>query len=108
LVDESESAFGRQLWCFEAIGMDAAGRRHILYGVMEFSVQYGLLESLHTGMFDDMHDRETFVRRETQPDQSMAYSYTSTKFWIYAAWCSISILTAIWLAALVNHLYAAR
>jgi hypothetical protein len=22
LVDESESAFGRQLWCFEAIGMD--------------------------------------------------------------------------------------
>jgi hypothetical protein len=88
--------------------VDVAGRRHILYGVLEFSIQYGLLEASQTGMFDDIHDREIFIRRETQPAQSMAYSYTSTKFWIYAAWCSISILTAIWLAALVNHLYAAR
>ena len=107
LVDESESEFGRQLWCFEAIGMDAAGRRHVLYGVLEFSIQYGLLEASQTGMFDNLHDRETFIRRVTQPIQSMAYSYKSTKFWIYAAWCSISILTAIWLAALVNHLYTA-
>ncbi len=104
LVEESESIFGRQIWCFEAIGIDPFGRRHVLYGVLEFSIQYGLLEPSQTAMFEDIREREIFIRQETQPVSTLPYSYPSTKFWIFSAWCSISILTAIWVAALVSSL----
>ena len=31
LVEETEAHFGRQLWFFEAIGVDTFGRRHVLH-----------------------------------------------------------------------------
>jgi hypothetical protein len=104
LEDETEYLFGRQLWCFEAIGIDPAGRRHVLYGVLEFSIQYGLLEASQTAMFDDAEHRECFLIRETRPAKKIAYSYPSTRFWVYSAWCSITILASIWAATLVNYL----
>lgn len=104
LVDESDSLFGRQIWCFEAIGIDQAGRRHVLYGVLEFSIQYGLLEASQTAMFEDSDHREKFLHNETKPTSKLIYNYPSTRFWVYSAWCSISILSVIWITLLIKYM----
>jgi hypothetical protein len=108
LEDESEIQFGRQLWCFEAIGIDPAGRRHVLYGLLDFSVQYGLLEASQTAMFDDVDHRENFLQREARPPRKVAPAYLSTRFWVYSAWCSVTILASIWAATLINFLYSSK
>lgn len=104
LVDESDCLFGKQIWCFEAIGIDQGGRRHVLYGVLEFSIQYGLLEASQTAMFEDSDHREKFLHKETKPTTKLVYNYPSTRFWVYSAWCSISILSVIWIGLLVNYM----
>ena len=96
--------FGKQLWCFEAIGIDPVGRRHILYGVLEFAIQYGLLEASQTAMFEDSEHREKFLQSETRESTKLVYQYPSTNFWVYSAWCSIAVLSAIWLGLLFNFL----
>jgi hypothetical protein len=105
LVDETVRIYGKQFWCFEAIGIDPVGRRHVLYGVLEFSIQYGLLEAAQTAMFEDSDHREKFLQQETRPAGKLVYHYPSTRFWVYSAWCSISVLTAVWATLLVNYLY---
>ncbi len=104
LVEESESLFGKQLWCFEAIGIDPVGRRHILYGVLEFSIQYGLLEASQTAMFEDSDHRESFLRIEMTESTELVYHYPYTRFWVYSAWTSIAVLSAIWIFLLLSYL----
>jgi hypothetical protein len=104
LVEETETSFGLQLWFFEAIGIDLAGRRHVLYGMIEFSIQYGLLEPAQTAMFEDAEHRDDFLLREINGVTQYAYTYPSTKFWVYAAWASVAVLGSVWVAALVNFL----
>lgn len=104
LVEETEAHFGRQLWFFEAIGVDTFGRRHVLHGMLEFSIQYGLLETSQTAMFEENEARSNFLARELSGSKKFVYSYPSTKFWVYAAWTSIAVLGAIWVSALVNYL----
>ena len=99
---ESDCLFGNQLWCFEAIGIDPAGRRHILYGVMEFSIQFGLLEASQTAMFEDSSHREKFLNNEMKPMSKLVYQYPSTRIWIFVAWCSIAVLSVIWITTWVN------
>jgi len=48
--------------------------------------------------------REGFLHRETKPAKKFVYSYPSTRFWVYSAWCSITILASIWITTLVNYL----
>ncbi len=104
LEEEVESQFGKQLWCFEAIGIDPAGRRHILHGVLEFSIQYGLLEASQTAMFEDSEHRDKFLRDQTKPASKMVYEYPSTRFWVYAAWSGVAVLSLIWVTLLVKFL----
>jgi hypothetical protein len=105
LVEETDTAFGSQIWCFEAIGIDRSGRRQILHGVLEFSIQYGLMEPSQTGMFDDMKDRENFLKQEKTSRSEYAYSYVSTRFWVASAWLGVACFSLIWILALVNSLY---
>jgi hypothetical protein len=108
LVDETDNAYGKQIWCFEAIGIDPIGRRHVLYGVLEFSIQYGLLEASQTAMFEDVDHRESFLLSETQPLRKLPYHSPSLRFWVCSAWCCIGILGVVWAAALVNYLYTLK
>ena len=67
---ESELRFGNQLWYFEGVGVDDAARRQGVYGVVEYSVQFGLHELVEDGVFDSEYQRERFrhlYQRETQP-----------------------------------------
>jgi len=104
LVDETEGIYGKQLWCFEAIGIDPTGRRHVLHGVLEFAIQYGLLEPSQSAMFDDVDHRESFLSKDTRPDQQNVGQFGSTQFWVYSAWCGIAVLSLLWIVALVNFL----
>ena len=104
LEDELESRFGKQLWCFEAIGIDQVGRRHVLHGVLDFSIQFGLLEASQTAMFEDSENRDKFIQSESKPAMKMVYHYPSTRFWIYSAWTGVAVLSLIWLSLLVNFL----
>jgi hypothetical protein len=57
---ESETSFGSQLWYFEGLGVDERDQRHSVYGVVEYSLQYGLCELVEDGVFDSQHQRERF------------------------------------------------
>ncbi|MEM6690858.1 MAG: hypothetical protein AAF664_15600 [Planctomycetota bacterium] len=70
LVDElteTDAEFGSQLWYFEGKGFDEDGTGHNLFGVLEYSIQFGLLELIEDGVFDSAAQRERFLhlyRRE--------------------------------------------
>ena len=57
---ETEYNFGNQLWFFEGLGVDDKGRRHSVYGVVEYSLQYGLHELVEDGVFDSEYQRERY------------------------------------------------
>lgn len=67
---ESEQSFGNQLWYFEGLGVDERDHRHSVFGVVEYSLQYGLHELVEDGVFDSEHQRERFrhlYEREVHP-----------------------------------------
>lgn len=57
---ESETAFGNQLWYFEGLGVDEHDRRHSVFGVVEYSIQFGLHELVEDRVFDSEYQRERF------------------------------------------------
>ncbi len=67
---ESEHIFGNQLWYFEGVGMDDDQKPHSIYGVVEYSLQFGLHELVDDGVFDSELQRERFrhlYEREVHP-----------------------------------------
>jgi hypothetical protein len=62
-VLESETCYGRQLWLFEAQAIDAYQERASawVYGAVEYSVQYGYLETVDQGIFDNDTQRTRFI-----------------------------------------------
>ena len=57
---ETEQGFGNQLWYFEGLGVDENEQRHSVFGVVEYSLQFGLHELVEDGVFDSEHQRERF------------------------------------------------
>ncbi|MCA9137802.1 MAG: hypothetical protein KDB00_13615 [Planctomycetales bacterium] len=70
--EETETEFGNQLWYFEGVGVDELDRRHGVFGVVEYSTQYGLNKLVEDGVFTTENQREKFrslYEREVQrPD----------------------------------------
>ena len=67
---ESEHAFGCQLWFFEGIGVDDHESRQLVYGVLEYSVQFGLHELVEDAVFESEGERDRFqslYRQQSQP-----------------------------------------
>ncbi len=65
---ETDRAYGSQLWYFEGIGVDQQDQRRPVFGVIEYSIQFGLHELLKEGVFDAEQHRERFrqlYERET-------------------------------------------
>ncbi|OYP36031.1 hypothetical protein CGZ80_09775 [Rhodopirellula sp. MGV] len=69
---ETETEFGNQLWYFEGVGVDELDRRHAVFGVVEYSTQYGLNELVEDGVFPNENQRDRYrsvYEREAQrPD----------------------------------------
>ncbi len=104
--EESELNFGHQIWFFEANGVDPVGRRHRLYGTLEFSVQYGLLEPVRAALRDDPQQRQRFLHSITEPPPTDVWASPSTKVWVRLTVASVVILISLWLlwlgASLMN------
>ena len=65
--EESETRFGRQLWYFEGRGVNERDQTHPIFGVIEYSLEYGLNEPVQDAVFDSLAQRERFhavYRRE--------------------------------------------
>lgn len=104
-IDEDEYQYGRQIWHFEALGITSSGRRHIIFGAMELSIQYGFLELKNSVFFEHASDRELYFAQQTNQSSGITLQ-GSTRFWVCAAWASVAILSGGWLIALFRHLMA--
>ncbi len=57
---ESDLSFGSQLWYFDGIGIDDLDRRLPIYGVIEYSIQFGLHELVEDRVLESDGQRERF------------------------------------------------
>lgn len=57
---ETETQFGSQLWYFDAQTLDEQNRRAPVFGVLEYSIEYGLHILTDDGVFDSLAQRERF------------------------------------------------
>ena len=103
-LEETEQSFGRQVWFFEALGVDPVGRRHVLHGALEFSIQYGLLEPAQAAMFEDEDARDKSIAPP-------AYEYTgffprsmNRRFWLGTVTALFGVLAAVWTVVLISIL----
>lgn len=99
-AEESDSAYGRQVWFFEAAGVDPVGRKHRLYGALDFAVEYGLLEPARAMLMDEPQHRQRFLESITRPVRSQVWAHPSTKIWVRLTLASVFILSSIWLLSL--------
>lgn len=60
---ETEHQFGSQLWYFEGIGVDEVDRRHVIFGAIEYSLQFGLHELIDDGVFTSDVERAKIRNR---------------------------------------------
>lgn len=94
---ETETNFGNQLWYFEGVGVDELDRRHPVYGVVEYSTQYGLNELVEDGVFPSDHQRERFRSLYEREVQKPDWRHPAHR-WLAGGMVAVS---AVWLAYLV-------
>jgi hypothetical protein len=94
---ETDHNFGRQVWFFEATGLDPVGRQHLLFGALEFSVEFGLLEPVRAALTADAVQRQGFLSGFPGANPPSPWQAASTHVWVRLTVASVFILTAIWL-----------
>jgi hypothetical protein len=97
LDEETDYSYGKQVWFFEATGVDPVGRNQRVYGALEFAVQYGLLEPARAVLMEDPQHRQRFLQSIVRPTQADVWANPSTKLWVRLTLGSVIILSAIWL-----------
>jgi hypothetical protein len=106
--EEGESSFGRQLWFYEALGVDPLGRRRALYGALEFSIQFGLMEPARSSLFEQVEQRQRYVRELEKSAARRVWQHASTRFWIRTALAGVTVVTLVWGLMLIQHFSASR
>lgn len=106
--EEGESSFGRQLWFYEALGVDPLGRRRALYGALEFSIQFGLMEPARSSLFEQVEQRQRYVRELEKSAARQIWQHASTRFWIRTALAGVTVVTLVWGLILIQHFSASR
>ncbi len=94
---ETDEVFGNQLWYFEGIGVDEQERRLGVFGVVEYSVQFGLHELVEDGVFDSEHQRERFRQLYERELHRPSWRHPGHR-WLAAGLVMVSV---IWLAYLL-------
>ncbi len=100
---ELEQTFGNQLWYFEGVGVDVNERRVSVYGVIEYSLQFGLHELVEDGVFESSGERERF-RNEYENEVHHPSWRQPPHRWLAAG---IVGVTAMWLSFLLLKTFAA-
>jgi hypothetical protein len=94
--EELDLCYGRQLWYFEAIGVDPVGRRHMLYGALDFSIQYGMMEASQAALFEDPEHRQRFFYAATHASREAVWHQPYTRFWVRMAGAGVVVLSLLW------------
>ena len=99
--EETEQAFGRQLWFFDGTGVDEGNRRVRVFGAVEYSLQFGLHEMVEDGIFeaDDQRDRFRHIYRGHAPRPSWTQPVRRWTLAFAAAMIGILIAYAAYLTA---------
>ncbi len=100
---ETDQAFGSQLWYFEGIGADTQGRRQSVFGVVEYSVQFGLLELVEDRVFESEHERERYRHRYERELLRPTWRHPGHR-WLAAG---LVMVTIVWLTYLLVRSFAA-
>ncbi|TWU51054.1 hypothetical protein Poly51_43480 [Rubripirellula tenax] len=100
---ESDAAFGNQLWFFEGVGVDSRDQRHSVFGVVEYSLQFGLHELVEDGVFESEHQRERFRHLYEREVQQPSWSQPAHR------WLATGVIAvgSVWLAYLIIRALAA-
>ena len=94
---ETENSFGNQLWYFEGYGVDERSQQHDVYGVVEYSLQFGLLELVEDGVFDSEQQRERFRHLYEREMHRPTWRHPAHR-WLLAGLLGV---TSIWIAYLL-------
>lgn len=94
---ESETEFGRQLWYFNVTAVDEVGRTALIYGVVEYSLQYGLHELVEDGVFPTLEQRDRFEKVYRRQPLGPSWRHPSHR-WLIAGMFLVAI---VWLSVLL-------
>lgn len=94
---ESESHYGAQLWYFDGAGVDESDRRRPIYGVVEYSLQFGLHELVEDGVFESNGERERFNRVYHREHAQIGWSVRANR-WLALGLVCVSVLMMAFLA----------
>lgn len=94
---EQEDSFGSQLWYFEGIGVDPQEVRHLVYGVIEYSIQFGHQELVDDGVFDSEHQRERFHNLYRHEQTQPSWRQPAHRWLIAAVLAVAAVFLAAWL-----------
>jgi hypothetical protein len=78
--EEKDQNFGSQLWYFEGCGVDSYDQRHTVFGVVEYSLQYGLHELIEDAVFESDEQRDRFRQMYDQEKQNATWRHPSHRW----------------------------
>jgi hypothetical protein len=91
---ETEERFGRQMWYFEGEGATEDQRRARLFGVLEYSIEFGLSELVEGGVFEQADQRERFRDVYFNHQLPPSWSHPGHR-WLLAGLALVSALTLL-------------
>jgi hypothetical protein len=100
---ETDLEFGNQLWFFDGLGVDTLGHRHNVFGVVEYSLQFGLNELVEDGVFDSEQQRERFRALYNREVQGPTWRHAANRWLIGAIFaCALFYFAYYWLFRLIT------
>ena len=93
---ESDQSFGHQLWYFEGLGVDEHDKRHSVFGVVEYSLQFGLHELVEDGVFDSEEQRERFRHLYDREVRRPLWSHPAHR-WLAIGMVAIAVICLAYL-----------
>jgi len=101
---ETDENYGRQFWFFEAAGQDPWGKYHHLFGALEYSMQYGLMENCQAVLFEEPDHRLKSLSAATEPIADRVWSHPTTGIWVRLAVLAVLCVAIGWLFILAGYL----
>ena len=93
---ETDHTFGNQLWYFEGLGGDGNEQRHSVFGVVEYSLQYGLHELVHDRVFDSEHQRERFRHHYESQNHRPSWRHPA-HLWLLGGLLAVTVAFVVYL-----------
>ena len=99
---ETDEEFGRQLWYFEGRAISNEERRIRVYGVIEYSIQFGLHELVEDGVFDSPDHRDRFREIYHHVPSRFCWKHPSIRL-LGAGICIVAIAYLVYVATAYLH-----